>query len=192
MRFLHLGLCLSLMPAAVVVLTGCGEPSSPMSAGSGEARSPAVSSDDHSDHDHGPGEHAAEGHGDESHEPGTHEHGAGPHGGTIVEWGAGDYHLEFTVDHDAQESVVYVLGSDAATPAPVTALDGMLLLTIREPAFQVDLAAWPMEGEADGMASRYRGSHESLGMVREFAGTISGAIGDTPYAGDFSEEAHEH
>ena len=187
MRFIKSWACLSLLTGAVVVLAGCGESSSPMSAGSGEARSPAASADDHSGHDHGPGEHPAD-----EHAPDAHEHGAGPHGGTITEWGAGDYHLEFTVDHDAKESVVYVLGSDAATPSPITALDGMLLLTIREPAFQVELTASPLEGEAEGTASRFRGSHENLGIVREFAGTISGAVGDTPYAGDFSEVAHDH
>jgi hypothetical protein len=177
MRCRSSALFLSLLFAVVVFVAGCGESSSPK----------PVAVEDHSDHDHAPGEHE-----DDSLKPGTHAHGAGPHGGTITEWGAGDYHLEFTVDHDAKESVVYVLGSDAATAAPVAAVDGAILLTIREPAFQVELAAWPMEAEVDGLASRYRGNHESLGIVREFTGTISGAVGDTPYAGDFSEEAHEH
>ncbi|MDA0817363.1 MAG: hypothetical protein O2946_07355 [Planctomycetota bacterium] len=170
--------------SAVAVCAGCGEAPP---AGSAEAPSQAVSTGDESDQEPMASEEQAAEPGEEG-----HVHGAGPHGGTIADWGAGEYHVEFTVDHDAMESVVYVLGSDAATPAPVTVLDGVLLLTIREPAFQVELAAWPLEGEAGGTASRYRGSHESLGIVREFTGTISGALGDTPYAGDFTEEAHEH
>jgi len=119
-----------------------------------------------------------------------HAHGEGPNGGTLADWGGGKYHVEFTVDHDAKEAVVYVLGSDEKTPTAVQATDGKLLLTIREPAFQVGLTARPLAGEADGKSSRYGGTHESLGIVREFAGTISGEIGGTPFAGEFEEQPH--
>jgi len=119
-----------------------------------------------------------------------HEHGAGPHDGTLADWGGGRYHVEFTVDHDRKEALVYVLGSDEKTPAPVKAADGRILLTIREPAFQVELAARPLPGEAAGASSCYAGTHDDLGIVREFAGTISGAVDGTPYAGDFAEEPH--
>ena len=86
--------------------------------------------------------------------------------------------------------MVYVLGSDEKTPTAVEAADGKLLLTIREPAFQVELTARPSAGEADGKASCYGGTHESLGIVREFAGTISGEIDGTPFAGEFEEQPH--
>jgi hypothetical protein len=184
MRLGNLVLCLPVL-AALAGLAGCNKMAGILGFDTGN--SPMDLADDRGGQDHGPGEHPVD-----EHAADAHEHGAGPHGGTITEWGAGDYLLEFTVDHDAKEAVVYVLGGDLATATPVAAVDGTLLLTIREPAFQVELAAWPMDGEADGMASRYRGSHENLGIVREFAGTISGAVGDTPYAGDFSEDAHEH
>lgn len=121
-----------------------------------------------------------------------HGHGAGPHEGTLSDWGGGKYHVEFTVDHDKQEATVYVLGSDEKTPAPIKATDGKLLLTITQPSFQVDLAAQPLEGETDGTASRFVGKHEKLGVVQEFAGTISGEVEGTPYAGDFKEEPHGH
>jgi len=122
-------------------------------------------------------------------------HGAGPHEGTLADWGGGKYHVEFTVDHDKQEATVYVLGSDEKTPSPIKATDGKLLLSIKEPSFQVDLAAMPLDGEAEGTASRFVGKHESLGKVQEFSGTISGEVEGTPYAGDFQEEphgAHDH
>ena len=119
-----------------------------------------------------------------------HDHGAGPHDGTLADWGGGKYHVEFTVDHDAKEAVVYVLGSDEKTAAPVKTADGKLLLTIREPAFQVELAARPLAGEGDGTSSCYGGTHESLGIVREFAGTISGAVDGTPFAGEFAAQPH--
>lgn len=143
---------------------------------------PSVTAKDDHGHAHGPnGEHA------------PHEgHGAGPHEGTLADWGGGKYHVEFTVDHDKKESAVYVLGGDEKTPAPVKTSDGSLLLTITEPAFQVTLKAAPLDGEADGASSRYVGQHDSLGIVREFSGSISGEVDGTPYAGDFKEEPHDH
>ena len=121
---------------------------------------------------------------------GHEDHGAGPHGGTIVEWGGGKYHIEFTVDHEKKESAVYVLGGDAKTPAPIQA--EKLLLTITEPSFQVDLVAQPLDGESGGAASRFVGQHDSLGKVQEFAGSVTTEVDGTPYAGDFKEEAHAH
>src|SRR5262245_9829343 len=69
----------------------------------------------------------------------NHAHGAGPHGGTVSDWGGGKYHVEFTVSHPKQEATVYILGSNEKTPAPIKAKDDQLLLTIKEPSFQVVL-----------------------------------------------------
>lgn len=116
-----------------------------------------------------------------------HAHGAGPHGGAIADWGGGAYHAEFTVDHDAKVATVYVLGSDAKTPAPIKA--STISLSINDPATDIELAAKPMEGETEGKSSRFVGQHETLGIVREFAGTISGEAEGTPYVGEFAEAA---
>lgn len=120
---------------------------------------------------------------------GGHSHGAGPHGGTVADWGGGAYHVEFTVDHDKQEATVYILSSDGETDAPIKA--ETLTLSIDEPAFQVKLAAHPQDGESNGASSRFVGEHESLGVVREFSGSITGEIDGTPYAADFAEVAGE-
>ncbi len=120
-------------------------------------------------------------------------HGAGPHDGTLADWGGGKYHVEFTVDHDKQEATVYVLGDDEKTPAPIKA--AAIQLSISDPAMQVTLKAAPQEGDSAGSASRFVGNHQSLGVVQEYAGTITGVIDGTPYSGDFKEEphgAHEH
>ncbi len=120
-----------------------------------------------------------------------HGHGAGPHDGTLADWGGGKYHVEFTVDHDKQEATVFILGDDEKTAAPIKA--STILLNINAPKFQVELAAAPLDGEAEGTSSRFVGKHENLGKVQEFAGTISGEIEGTPYTGDFKEEPHgEH
>jgi hypothetical protein len=167
-------LCLALGFLAMLVLaTGC-DPTTPAPVAQNNPAA-ATSTDDH-DHPHGEG----------------HAHGAGPHDGTVADWGGGKFHVEFTVNHDTKETTVYVLGGDEKTAAPVKTPDGKLLLTIKEPAFQVDLVASPMEGEVDGMSSRYVGKHDNLGIVQEFSGTISGEADGTPYSGDFKEEPHDH
>ncbi len=119
-----------------------------------------------------------------------HNHGEGPNGGAVADWGGGKYHVEFTVNHDTQESTVYVLDDNAKNPAAIKS--EKLLLSISEPSFQVELLPMPIEGEADGTSSRFVGKHEKLGVVQEFAGTISGEADGTPYAGDFKEEPHGH
>lgn len=157
--------------AAVSLTVGC-EPAAPPAA---PAPAPAATPTGERDHSH-------EG----------HSHGAGPHDGTLVDWGGGKYHVEFTVDHDKQQATVYVLGGDEKTPTPIQATEGKLLLTITDPAMQVELLPQPLDGETDGKCSRYVGQHEKLGTVKEYAGTISGEVDGTPYAGDFKEEAHGH
>ena len=116
-------------------------------------------------------------------------HGTGPHEGAVADWGGGKYHVEFTVDHDKQEVTVYILGDDEKTATPIKA--GTILLSINDPKFQLELAAAPLEGEAEGTASRFVGKHENIGIVREFAGSISGEVDGTPYVGDFKEEPHD-
>jgi len=115
-------------------------------------------------------------------------HGEGPHGGTVADWGGGKYHIEFTVSHPDQEATVYILGSDEKTPIPISAKDNQLLLTIKDPSFQVVLKAAPQKEDPEGKASAFKGKHEKLGKEQEFEGTISGEIGGTPYVGDFKEE----
>lgn len=118
-----------------------------------------------------------------------HSHGAGPHGGTLTDWGGGAYHVEFTVDHANKEATVYIIGGDAKSPQPIKA--DKIQLTINDPMTELELVAKPLEGEAAGTSSRFVGTHDTIGIVKEFAGTISGEIDGTPYTGDFKEEPHD-
>ncbi len=52
--------------------------------------------------------------------------------------------------------------------------------------------ASPEENDPDGKASRFIGTHEKLGVVQEYEGSLTGVIDGTPYTGDFKEEAHDH
>ncbi len=159
--------------AALGTLTfvaGCGEPPQTATSGTqGNSQQPVKDADDHSGH------------------------AAGPHDRTLADWGGGKYHVEFTVDHDKQEGTVYVLGDDEQTPSPINAEE--IQLSISDPLMQVVLKAMPQADDPEGSASRYVGNHESLGVVQEYAGTISGVVDGTPYSGDFKEEphgAHDH
>lgn len=153
--------------AMLQVISGCGPAAKPGPASKGTA-APKDSAQEHG-HDHP-------------------DHGAGPHGGTLVDWGGGAYHVEFTVDHDKKETMVYLLGSDEKSPAPIKA--EKIHLVIDDPMTELDLTAQPLEGEAKGMSSRFVGTHDTLGIVREFSGTISGEIEGTPYTKDFKEVPH--
>lgn len=143
---------------------------------------PTVATDDHG-HEHAAGEDHAD------HNVAGHGHGAGPHDGTVADWGGGKYHVEFTVDHDKQEGTVYILGSDEKSPVAIDAES--IDLSINDPVMQVTLAAAPQDSDPTGKASRFIGNHEKLGVVQEYAGTISGVVDGTPYSGDFKEEPHD-
>lgn len=152
-------------------MNGCGETPRPNPAASTSGDTSAAADKGKEDHAHPHG-----------------GHGAGPHDGTLTDWGGGAYHVEFTVDHDKKEATVFILGSDEMSPVPIKA--EKIKLTINDPMTELELVAKPLEGEKDGMSSRFVGSHDTIGIVKEFAGTISGEIEGTPYTGDFNEEPH--
>ena len=165
---------------ALACLIGCKQdtPTTPTST------APAGSATDDRGHEHSEGE---EGH---DHSVAGHGHGTGPHDGTLADWGGGKYHVEFTVDHDKTQATVYVLGSDEKTLTPIDAES--IELSITDPEMLVTLNAAPHDSDPAGKASRFTGSHEKLGVVQEYAGTMTGVIDGTPYSGDFKEEAHDH
>ncbi len=163
----------TLVLAAVVGVAGCNKPSETAMNTSGKV------AHGHG-HDHGDGAH--------DHSVKGHSHGAGPHDGTVADWGGGKYHVEFTVDHTKQQATVYIFGSDEKSPSPIDAKS--IELSIKDPEMLVTLQASPQVGDAEGKASRFIGTHEKLGVVQEYAGTITGVVDGTPYSGDFKEEAH--
>lgn len=119
-----------------------------------------------------------------------HSHGAGPHGGSIDDWG-GKYHLEFVVDHEKKQATAYILGLDAKTPVPLKA--DKLTFSGTNPKVNVELSAKPLEGEADGMSSRFVGTDDKFGVEGDIAGKISGEADGAPYEGDVKHNhAHDH
>jgi len=176
MKLFRHGLTAMVATASVALLAGCGKREYMEPASSTPEPAAHTAGDDHG-HEHGDGDH--------SHD---HAHGVGPHNGTLADWGGGEYHVEFTVDHEKKEAVVYILGSDEKSPVPIRA--DSVLLSIKEPVFQVGLSPQPLAGEEEGTSSRFAGTHEKLGTVREFSGTISAELEGTPYVADFAETPH--
>lgn len=157
----------------LLVICGCSPAKQTASNSSTEKNGHSHADGSHNhDHDHG------------------HSHDHAPHGGTLFDWGGGSYHVEFTVDHDRKEAVIYILGDDAKSPVAIKA--DKIQLVIDEPFTELDLIAQPLDSEGNGMSSRFVGQHETLGIVREFSGTVSGVVEGTPYSGDFKELPHGH
>ena len=173
---------LVVLSLSLLFLAGCGGEQSSAKNEKKESSGGHVHADgsSHGDHDHKEKDHSKEG----------HAHDAGPHGGTMVDWGGGIYHLEFTVDHDKKQSTVYVFGSDEKTPAPIDAKK--ITLSIKDPEFTTALEANPQQGDSAGKSSRFIGTHESLAIVKEYQGSLSGSVNHTPYSGNFEEKAHQH
>ncbi len=171
-------LSLLVLISAFVFMSGCESKTESAKTDSG-----THTHADGSVHSHGDGhshDHGVEG----------HSHGAGPHGGTLADWGGGKFHVEFTVDHDKKEATVYIFGTDEKTAVPIDASE--ITLTIKDPSFTTTLAASPQDGDPEGKASRFIGNHDSLGVVQEYEGSMSGVVDDTPYSGNFKEEAEHH
>ena len=112
-----------------------------------------------------------------------HEHGPGPHGGTVFD--LGKYHAEFKVDHGKQEATIYILGDDEKTPTPIEA--AQIDVTIKTPAFSVELKPVPMEGES-GKSSRFVAKHENFGKEQEFEGTATMKSAPSRWKAKFKEE----
>ncbi|MFO0840927.1 MAG: efflux RND transporter permease subunit [Gemmataceae bacterium] len=123
---------------------------------------------------------------------GKEEHASeGPHKGALAEWGNEEYHAEFTVDHKTKSVKVYILGPDAKTTKPIKA--DKVTLSIKKPAFQVELKADKQPGDPEGTASAFAGKDDRFGVEQEFEGTISAEVGGKQYAGDFKEkDDHDH
>ncbi|MBL8821111.1 MAG: hypothetical protein JNJ77_00890 [Planctomycetia bacterium] len=126
----------------------------------------------------------------------AHDHAhpeEGPHGGALAEWGEHEYHAEFTVDHNAKSVTVYVVDGDAkkAPKVEVSKITKVTLtITNVSPPITLELKHDPAKTDSKGIA--FVGTHDQLGKVMEFKGTIGGTVDGLHYSGDFKEESHNH
>ena len=129
---------------------------------------------------------------------GAHLHyGAGPHGGTVLELGGDDFHAELVFDHDSHAIRVFLYGGDAKTPLPSKAPHATLVLDKDK---SITLRSLPLEGESNGMSSRFELVDENL--VHEILekgflhGDLEVEIDGKPFKSHldihFDNEKHEH
>lgn len=170
MNWIRWSATMSVFAAMMIAATGCNSGKAPEKGGGGKEVAKGGKKDLKK--------------GEEGH---PHE---GPHGGPLAEWGEEEFHVEFTVDHKKQEARIYVLGPNAKTPVPVKT--PKLMLSLKEPAIQLELIADPQKGEPAGSSSVFVGKHEKLSVERNFAGNIAGEVNGKRYEGDFKEDEHDH
>ena len=82
---------------------------------------------------------------------------------------------EFTVDHKTKSVKVYILGPDVKKPAPIKT--DKVTLSVKKPAFQLDLKPEKQAGDPEGSASVFVGTHDNFAKEQDFEGTLSAEFG---------------
>ena len=151
--------------AAVVGLTGCGNPAMESVGAAPEA---------YDEHEHG---HAAE----------------GPHGGHIVELGEEEYHAEVTHDDTTHSVGVYLLDGAAKDAASSETMSVTINCIVNGQPMQFTLPAAPQPGDPAGQSSHFELVSEALCDASDAPNSsarLNVTIGGKPYVGEI--EAHEH
>ena len=121
-------------------------------------------------------------------------HVHGPHDGHVIELGDEEYHAEVVMGAD-RKLVVYILGPDAATAAPIAAATITINLEAGATTTALTLNAVPEEGEADGQSSRFELTDgvvpESVKNIEDVHGDLVIAVGDKTYTAGIGH-SHDH
>lgn len=127
-----------------------------------------------------------------------HEHAAhGPHEGHLIELGDEQYHGEVVMDAATRTITVYILGSDAKSAQPIGETSVTLNLKVGETPTPLTLNAAPLEGEAEGQASRFEIAGESVPEAihdeEDLQGDLVVTIDGQQFRGEISHDhGHEH
>lgn len=145
----------------------------------------AQDSDAHDDHDH-----AA--HDDHGHDHDAHAHG--PHEGELVELGGGKFHGEVVHQHDDHLVIVYLLGGDAKTAAPVAATEVSVNLMVAGKPSQFKIPAAPDAADPTGTSSRFELKDEALCDALDAADAnarLNAEIDGQAFTGEIAHHGHE-
>lgn len=129
-----------------------------------------------------------------SHSGGHTHYGSGPHGGSLIELGGDDYHAEIVLDLDSHALRVFLLKADAKSPLPMKISNVALTLDAKR---TLSLAALPLDGETEGLSSRFELIDDAF--IHELIekgflhGDLSVPAGDSPLTShlDIHFEHHE-
>lgn len=97
----------------------------------------------------------------------------GPNGGAIFEFAGGgghDYHGEVVHDDDKETVTIYILDESGKKNVPIDAKEIVVNFKAHDKQYQAKLKAMPMEGEKEGMSSRFvtGKDHDSEELVEHF------------------------
>ncbi len=165
-----------------VAFVGCGQKNTDTSTANNKkhSRGPDGNSSDDGDQSHGDKA--------QNNDDGGHTHGVGPHGGAVADWGGGKFHIELIVDRESKTASVYVLGDNMSDVISVNCKS--VTLAVNSPVFSFELNASPHEFDIEGRSSCFVGTHDELQAIEQFAASVSGLVGDTPYSGNFPKGFH--
>jgi len=135
----------------------------------------------------------------ESHAHEEHGHAdEGPHGGHIIELGTEQYHVELTHEAETNRVGIYLLGSDAQTPAPIDAHSVMINVRVEGNPEQYILPAVPQPGDPSGKSSYFELVSEPLHKIvagqsdSKATARLSIDIEGKRYSGLIETAAHDH
>ncbi|HZT81665.1 MAG TPA: hypothetical protein VFA26_15670 [Gemmataceae bacterium] len=113
--------------------------------------------------------------------PAPGEKEVAPHRGTLFADAGHKYHAELVLRPAGNQATVYLLDNKAKNP--VASPGKAVILNIADsPPVQVSLAAKPQEGDPEGSASRFEGSHDRLGKGLDLGKVeISATLQGKPY-----------
>jgi hypothetical protein len=104
-----------------------------------------------------------------------------PHGGILYVGGGEEYHAELMLDKANKKATIYLLDDKPKNPVPIKA--ETITLTVKDtPPVQITLKADRQEGDPEGQASRFSGTHDRLGSdLNSKKVTISATINGKAY-----------
>jgi hypothetical protein len=112
----------------------------------------------------------------------------------LIELGQEDYHAELVHNDDKPSVSLYLLDEQARSPVTTAAEELTLNLVVDGNAQQFKLAAAPLQGEAEGKASRFHSQDESLWRLISDENKLSGRFNVTiegkQFVGKIEHAAH--
>ncbi|MCA9024506.1 MAG: hypothetical protein KDA86_04760 [Planctomycetaceae bacterium] len=121
-----------------------------------------------------------------------HHHHEAPHGGHLIELGDHLYNAEVVFEPNNERLVVYVLDAHAENTVAVPLEQIEFAVEGGEP---ITLAAEPQEGDAEGQASRFSATGETVAAIKDIEdlhGSVTVEINGDSYTGALEHDHDEH
>ena len=123
---------------------------------------------------------------DQDSKDGGHSHAAFPTKTVVYDWAEG-MKIRFNLEGEKKKLTLEVLDGTEEKNHPIKADK----LTLKIPLqLEVELAASPLEGEAEGSSSRFVAEHDEFAKMHHVSGSISGTVDGKELSGQFRFDSH--